>query len=173
MDSLNGNSFSLLIGTVTPASLFYDETISTLSYCSLAKKIKTNPVRTTDDKGKEVELLRRELERENGHVSDSEGSVLIPFRRDSDFETQSVMSSDSQSNHALIALSEVKTTLARNGRRKPVGISSVKNRNDVEGLRKANNQLRHELQAMRRQEALYVEQIEKLLERDLSDCLSL
>lgn len=49
-DSLGGNSLTLMIATLSPASYNYDETMSTLRYANRAKSIKNKPTINEDPK---------------------------------------------------------------------------------------------------------------------------
>lgn len=70
-DSLGGNSKTVMIANIGPASYNYDETLSTLRYANRAKNIK-NVARINEDPKdamlrkfqQEIELLRRQLETE-------------------------------------------------------------------------------------------------------------
>ncbi|TPX47484.1 hypothetical protein SeMB42_g03298 [Synchytrium endobioticum] len=69
-DSLGGNSKTLMIATLSPASYNYDETLSTLRYANRAKNIKNKPKINEDPKDAmlreyqdEIKKLREQLER--------------------------------------------------------------------------------------------------------------
>jgi len=69
-DSLGGNSRTIMVATIGPASFNWDETITTLRYASRAKKIKNKPKVNEDPKDallrqyqEEIERLRVELEK--------------------------------------------------------------------------------------------------------------
>jgi hypothetical protein len=69
-DSLGGNSRTIMVATIGPASFNWDETITTLRYASRAKKIKNKPKVNEDPKDallrqyqEEIERLRVELDR--------------------------------------------------------------------------------------------------------------
>lgn len=51
-DSLGGNTKTIMISCISPASIAYEETINTLKYASRARNIKRKPVRNV----KEVEM---------------------------------------------------------------------------------------------------------------------
>lgn len=68
-DSLGGNSRTIMVATIGPASFNWEETITTLRYASRAKKIKNKPKVNEDPKDallrqyqEEIERLRVELE---------------------------------------------------------------------------------------------------------------
>ena len=44
MDSLGGSSKALMIACVSPSALYFDETLSTLSYAARTMNIKNKPV---------------------------------------------------------------------------------------------------------------------------------
>ncbi|RUS86536.1 hypothetical protein EGW08_005675 [Elysia chlorotica] len=62
-DSLGGNSKTLMIATVSPASTYYGETISTLRYAQRAKSIVNKPKVNEDDNVRLIRELRGEIER--------------------------------------------------------------------------------------------------------------
>ncbi|XP_076464871.1 uncharacterized protein LOC143296707 isoform X2 [Babylonia areolata] len=62
-DSLGGNSKTLMIATVTPASTHYSDTLSTLRYAQRAKRIVNKPVINEDANVSLIRQLRQEIER--------------------------------------------------------------------------------------------------------------
>ncbi|KOB52146.1 Kinesin-like protein KLP68D, partial [Operophtera brumata] len=73
-DSLGGNSKTIMIANIGPASYNYDETITTLRYAHRAKAIKNKPIRNEDPKDAklreyqaEIERLRLLIERRRAH----------------------------------------------------------------------------------------------------------
>ena len=60
-DSLSGNSKTIMIAAVSPASINYDETLSTLRYAARAKTIKTRAVVNEDPNAKIIRALRQEI----------------------------------------------------------------------------------------------------------------
>uniref|UniRef100_A0AC34QF45 Kinesin-like protein n=1 Tax=Panagrolaimus sp. JU765 TaxID=591449 RepID=A0AC34QF45_9BILA len=87
-DSLGGNSKTLMIANIGPASYNYDETLSTLRYANRAKNIK-NVARINEDPKdtmmrklqEEIEMLRKELENEDqasGTETDEEDNQVVP-----------------------------------------------------------------------------------------------
>lgn len=62
-DSLGGNSKTIMIANVGPASMNYEETITTLRYAYRAKSIKNNPVKNEDVKEGKLLILQQEIER--------------------------------------------------------------------------------------------------------------
>lgn len=62
-DSLGGNSKTIMIANIGPASMNYDETIITLRYAYRAKSIKNQPTKNEDVKDAKLLELQREIER--------------------------------------------------------------------------------------------------------------
>lgn len=62
-DSLGGNSKTIMIANIGPASMNYDETIITLRYAYRAKSIKNNPIKNEDIKNAKLLELQQEIER--------------------------------------------------------------------------------------------------------------
>lgn len=62
-DSLGGNSKTIMIANIGPASMNYEETIITLRYAYRAKSIKNQPVKNEDIKDAKLLELQREIER--------------------------------------------------------------------------------------------------------------
>ncbi|XP_075783354.1 stAR-related lipid transfer protein 9 isoform X2 [Pelodiscus sinensis] len=62
-DSLGGNSKTIMIATISPASSSYNETMSTLRYASNAKNIINKPRVNEDGKVKLIRELREEIDR--------------------------------------------------------------------------------------------------------------
>lgn len=62
-DSLGGNSKTIMIANVGPASMNYEETITTLRYAYRAKSIKNNPIKNEDMKEGKLLVLQQEIER--------------------------------------------------------------------------------------------------------------
>ncbi|XP_033735090.1 uncharacterized protein LOC117323766 [Pecten maximus] len=62
-DSLGGNSKTIMISTITPASMYYNETLSTLRYAQRAKSIINKPKVNEDPNVSLIRDLRREIER--------------------------------------------------------------------------------------------------------------
>lgn len=60
-DSLGGNSKTLMIANIGPASYNYDETINTLSYASRAKYIRNRPKLNEDPKDTLLRQLQKEI----------------------------------------------------------------------------------------------------------------
>lgn len=62
-DSLGGNSKTIMIANIGPASMNYEETIITLRYAYRAKSIKNKPVKNEDIKDGKLLMLQQEIER--------------------------------------------------------------------------------------------------------------
>jgi hypothetical protein len=56
MDSLGGNSKTVMVATVSPVSYNFDESLSTLRYASRAKMIKNKPKVNQDPKASHSNL---------------------------------------------------------------------------------------------------------------------
>lgn len=114
-DSLGGNSHTIMVATVGPASFNWEETITTLRYASRAKKIKNKPKVNEDPKDamlrqyqEEIERLRLELEKKKAKQAEmlqrsqqeaSSGSRAHTGRtRSSRAHTASSTASDSSSS---------------------------------------------------------------------------
>ncbi|XP_064420757.1 stAR-related lipid transfer protein 9 [Latimeria chalumnae] len=65
-DSLGGNSKTIMIATVSPASTSYNETVSTLRYAAHAKNIINKPRVNEDANVKLIRELREEIDRLKG-----------------------------------------------------------------------------------------------------------
>ncbi|ORX44349.1 kinesin-domain-containing protein [Piromyces finnis] len=82
-DSLGGNSKTLMIATLSPASYNYDETLSTLRYANRAKNIKNKPKINEDPKDamlreyqEEIQRLRKMLETKTQNNGDKNIKVI-------------------------------------------------------------------------------------------------
>lgn len=62
LDSLGGNSITLMIACASPADYNHDETLSTLRYADRAKKIKNKPVVNQDPKVAEINGLKQTIQ---------------------------------------------------------------------------------------------------------------
>ena len=61
-DNLGGNSRTIMVATISPASDNYEETLSTLRYADRAKRIVCHAVINEDPNGRIIRELRTELE---------------------------------------------------------------------------------------------------------------
>ncbi|KAF5293840.1 hypothetical protein FQR65_LT10978 [Abscondita terminalis] len=76
-DSLGGNSKTIMIANIGPASMNYEETIITLRYAYRAKSIKNQPIKNEDIKDAKLLELQREIERLKLLIAEKgEGAVL-------------------------------------------------------------------------------------------------
>lgn len=62
-DSLGGNSKTIMVANIGPASYNYDETITTLRYANRAKNIKNKPKINEDPKDAILREYQQELAR--------------------------------------------------------------------------------------------------------------
>jgi hypothetical protein len=62
-NALGGNSQTIMICAVSPATDNYDETLSTLRYAERAKKIKNKPIVNESEADKLIKELKAENER--------------------------------------------------------------------------------------------------------------
>lgn len=62
-DSLGGNSKTIMVANIGPASYNYDETITTLRYANRAKNIKNKPKVNEDPKDAILREYQQELAR--------------------------------------------------------------------------------------------------------------
>ncbi|KAJ8309149.1 hypothetical protein KUTeg_014023 [Tegillarca granosa] len=76
-DSLGGNSKTIMIATVSPASQYYNETISTLRYAQRAKRIVNKPMINEDPNVALIRELRREIEKLRSLLASAAQSVDI------------------------------------------------------------------------------------------------
>ncbi|XP_040266919.1 stAR-related lipid transfer protein 9 [Bufo bufo] len=77
-DSLGGNSKTIMIATVSPASSSYNETISTLRYASNAKNIINKPRVNEDANVKLIRELREEINRLKAMLRNFEMRTISP-----------------------------------------------------------------------------------------------
>ncbi|XP_077320691.1 stAR-related lipid transfer protein 9 [Lithobates pipiens] len=77
-DSLGGNSKTIMIATVSPASNSYNETISTLRYASNAKNIINKPRVNEDTNVKLIRELREEINRLKAMLRNFELRAISP-----------------------------------------------------------------------------------------------
>ncbi|KAM9294416.1 stAR-related lipid transfer protein 9 [Gastrophryne carolinensis] len=77
-DSLGGNSKTIMIATVSPASSSYNESISTLRYASNAKNIINRPRVNEDGNVKLIRELREEINRLKAMIRNFEMRTISP-----------------------------------------------------------------------------------------------
>lgn len=112
-DSLGGNSLTIMVATIGPASFNWEETITTLRYASRAKKIKNKPKVNEDPKDamlrqyqEEISRLRTELEKKKAKQAEmlqrsqqeSTGRAHTGRKHSSRAHTASSTASDSSSS---------------------------------------------------------------------------
>ncbi|XP_069807137.1 stAR-related lipid transfer protein 9 isoform X2 [Dendropsophus ebraccatus] len=83
-DSLGGNSKTIMIATVSPASSSYNETMSTLRYASNAKNIINKPRVNEDTNVKLIRELREEINRLKAMLRSFEMRTVSPFSEERD-----------------------------------------------------------------------------------------
>lgn len=83
-DSLGGNSKTIMIATVSPASSSYNETMSTLRYASNAKNIINKPRVNEDANVKLIRELREEINRLKAMLRNFEMRTISPFSEERD-----------------------------------------------------------------------------------------
>ncbi|KAI8441203.1 hypothetical protein MSG28_009429 [Choristoneura fumiferana] len=79
-DSLGGNSKTIMIAAVGPASYNYDETITTLRYAHRAKAIKNKPIRNEDPKDAKLREYQAEIERLRALIQQRRAAERRPRR---------------------------------------------------------------------------------------------
>ncbi|VDI77930.1 StAR-related lipid transfer protein 9 [Mytilus galloprovincialis] len=80
-DSLGGNSKTIMIATISPASICYNETISTLRYAQRAKNIVNKPKINEDASVTLIRELRSEIDRLKNMLSTSQmGESMLPIQ---------------------------------------------------------------------------------------------
>ncbi|KAJ1513394.1 Kinesin-like protein kif3b [Coelomomyces lativittatus] len=82
-DSLGGNSKTVMVATISPASYNYEETLSTLRYANRAKNITNQPIINEDPKDallrayqEEIKRLQEQLKLRSEHFSNSDSPIL-------------------------------------------------------------------------------------------------
>lgn len=78
-DSLGGNSKTIMLAHITPASLNYDETFNTLIYASRARNITTRLVYPRPASADQVykQRIEREMERQLASRAGANGTVSL------------------------------------------------------------------------------------------------
>ena len=71
-DSLGGNSRTAMLANISPASINYDETLSTLRFAMTVKKVKNNAVVNEDPQQKLIRELREEIDTIRQQMSSSQ-----------------------------------------------------------------------------------------------------
>lgn len=78
-DSLGGNSKTIMIANIGPASMNYDETIITLRYAYRAKSIKNQPVKNEDVKDAKLLELQEEIEKLKQLIAQKSEGMYFEF----------------------------------------------------------------------------------------------
>ena len=86
MDSLGGSSKALMVACVSPASAYFDETLSTLNYATRTMNIKNKPIVQMEEKDQIIYGLMRErdlLRLENQYLREqieksTKGKAIMP-----------------------------------------------------------------------------------------------
>lgn len=96
-DSLGGNSKTIMIANIGPASSNYDETIITLRYAYRAKAIKNTPIKNEDIQNTRLLELQNEIERLKSLIMEKSGTLPNDTElNESDLEAES--SSEGEEN---------------------------------------------------------------------------
>ncbi|CAL6058236.1 Kinesin-like_protein [Hexamita inflata] len=61
-DSLNGNSKTMMVANINPASDNYEDTLSTLSFASQVNKIKNQPRINLNHKNAQIQEIRKRIQ---------------------------------------------------------------------------------------------------------------
>mmetsp|Transcript_89964 Transcript_89964/g.233290 ORF Transcript_89964/g.233290 Transcript_89964/m.233290 type:complete len:919 (+) Transcript_89964:2893-5649(+) len=75
MDSLGGNSKTVMLAALSPAARNYDETVSTLRFAESVKKVQTKAQRNEESQGSLVDQLREECERLRRTIAEGDGTA--------------------------------------------------------------------------------------------------
>ena len=75
-DSLGGNSKTAMLANISPASINYEETLSTLRFAMTVKKIKNNAVINEDPQQRLIRELRAEIEEIKIKISELEAGIV-------------------------------------------------------------------------------------------------
>ncbi len=61
VDSLGGNSYTVMVACVSPADSNCDETLSSLKYAERAKRIKNRPIVNRDPQTAKIQELQQQV----------------------------------------------------------------------------------------------------------------
>ncbi|XP_060080344.1 uncharacterized protein LOC132559734 [Ylistrum balloti] len=117
-DSLGGNSKTMMISTITPASMYYNETLSTLRYAQRAKSIINKPKVNEDPNVSLIRDLRREIERlremlVSTRMANSRSSLNeIVFLLPSNIQKMHEIDTDSEQGDSFLQLPDSNSVLA-------------------------------------------------------------
>jgi len=75
-DSLGGNSKTIMVATISPSPVQYEETLSTLRYADRAKCIITHPTINEDPKDRYIRNLEMELNKVKKQLQESVAAVI-------------------------------------------------------------------------------------------------
>lgn len=95
-DSLGGNSKTIMIANIGPASMNYEETIITLRYAYRAKSIKNQPIKNEDVKDAKLLELQQEIERLRQLIMQKSNGKFNPEALDGEADELEAESSDSE-----------------------------------------------------------------------------
>lgn len=96
-DSLGGNSKTIMIANIGPASMNYEETIITLRYAYRAKSIKNQPIKNEDIKSGRLLELQQEIERLKQLIAEKSNGQGVPNNLEEDVdETEDSSESDEE-----------------------------------------------------------------------------
>ncbi|KAH8854535.1 Kinesin-like protein isoform 2 [Schistosoma japonicum] len=107
-DSLGGNSKTIMIANIGPATYNYEETINTLRYSNRAKNIRNKPKINEDPKDALLKEYQEEINRLKSLLQNSVSAISRqPIKQD--------IQHKSQRKHALLDGSDVDTDFVNNG----------------------------------------------------------
>jgi kinesin family protein 13 len=167
-NALGGNSKTLMICAVSPASNNYEETLSTLRYADQAKKIKCNAVINESETDKIIRELKEENERFKKHLMELAKKGLMP----KDFDISALLGSyDGETNKELEeederALEEIKenqsSTQPSTQGSAPLDEETVKHNEELKNkLAQTEEQLRAHMMMMEEYERTFKEGIKE------------
>ena len=93
MDSLGGNSKTVMIANIGPADYNYEETVTTLRYADRAKNIKNAPKINEDPKDAMLRQYQEELAQLKQALREASGGQELNF---TSLENDNIISSDSK-----------------------------------------------------------------------------
>ncbi len=76
MNSLGGNSKTVMIANIGPAEANYDESLCTLRYANQAKNIKNKPIINEDPKDTKLRHLQDEIEKLKEYLNNAKGGSI-------------------------------------------------------------------------------------------------